>query len=598
MILAEQQKAQLLAAIQRNPGQFTVKALEDFLEKYDNLSIDDYRGKVTDDKLSIIENKMAAILAEQAWNNIKAMPVSTADQIQTVINSISDFMISYPMQSSQAQEYAGQLQEKLVKLAGQAEEDDWNRLDKGSYSSMLRYIRQYPNSIHKDEIDDIMWDITKLPKTASTFQRYLDDWPNGRHAEEARISKDFLNDWDKAKQDKDIFIVDYYRDSLSSDSPFYYDVDVLYQALRADELAEMKKDPTNYPKEKVDRLLSANIFTKEELIDEDLITEQSWDVLTMDRSAFPKLEEYQGKNALPPSRDYCTDIYLFGTPGTGKTCLLMGLIGGNGNGYNLNLKVGAGEYAAALQEYVNVGFVPGATHSEWVSAISGRVYETSKKGTPITHNFNLVEMAGEQFAFGIVKNKTNDMASMGLGATELLKNKNRKCFFIIVDCSNDKITYKYMEKYRGENGEMLTRPRKALISQSVILTQFVGLFTLPENQSIMEKVDAIHFVVTKADKLGDNDAERAEAAKKLLLTKYNAPIQDLKMYCQKTKRINYSTNYEPLMFTFSLGKFYIGDVYEYDPRDSMRIMNTIKSLTKGVKEKTSWWDRFLGAIGD
>ena len=596
MVLPEQQKAQLLAAIERNPGQFTVKALEDFLAKYDNLSIDDYRGRVSDDKLSIIENKMAAVLAEQAWSNIKSMPASSVDQIQTVIDKISDYMSMYPMQSSEAQQYAGQLQEKLVKMAGEAEENDWIKLDKGSYSSMLRYIQRYPNSIHRDEIDDLMWDNAKLPKTASSFQRYLDDWPNGRHTEEARVSKDFLNDWDRAKQDRDIFIVDYYHDSLASDSPFYHEVDDLYQQLRTEELEEMKADPTNYPKEKVDRLLSADIFRKNDLIYENLITDTSWDVLTMDRSAFPKLEEYQGQNALPPRREYCTDIYLFGTPGTGKTCLLMGLIGANGNGFNLNLKVGAGEYAAALQEYVNVGFVPGATHSEWVSAISGEVYENTKKGQ-VTHNFNLVEMAGEQFAFGIVKNKKNNMASMGLGATELLKNNNRKCFFIIVDCSNDKITYKYMEKYRDENGNEMTRPRKALISQSVILAQFVGLFTLPENQSIMDKVDAIHFVVTKADKLGDTDEERAAAAKELLLTKYKAPIQALKMYCQRTKRINYSTKYEPLMFTFSLGKFYLGDVYEYDQRDSMRIMNTIKSLTKGVKEK-SWWDRFLSAIGD
>ena len=201
----------------------------------------------------------------------------------------------------------------------------------------------------------------------------------------------------------------------------------------------------------------------------------------------------------------------------------------------------------------------------------------------IAHNFNLIEMSGEQFAFRMVKGKTVNFEDMGLGATQILKNDNRKCFLIIVDCSNDSITYKWQEEYEVD-GQKMTRPRKERINQNTILTKFVGMFTLPSNQSIMDKVDSIHFVVTKADLLGETPEEQLQNARNLLLKKYIGPINQLKTYCKHTGRINVATNFCPHVFTFSLGRFFLGDVYEYNNYDTLQIMDTLKYITCGVKE--------------
>lgn len=594
-ILGNDKKRMLLEQIKSKPNQFPVATIKTFLQKFSDISLDDFNGVLPAATYASLKSEAEKTIAEDKWNDILQMPATTDDEIRNALNEVNDYMRRYPQNMTRAQEYYNLLQQKLVEIAGRAEENDWHNLERGSYSALKRYKQKYPNSIHKDDLDDLMWDNAKLAKTPSSIQNYINDWPNGLHIDEARVSLNFFNEWEKAKSEGDIFVVDYYHDNLTTDSPFYYEVNQEYESLKKKELEVMKENPSGYPKDRVDRLLAADIFNKNELIYENLITDASWDVLTMDRCAFPKPEEFQGENFMPPKRDNCTDIYLFGTPGTGKTCLLMGLIGANGNGFTLNTKVGAGEYAAALQEYVNVGFVPGTTNNKWVAAINGEVNEPDKKSI-ITHNFNLVEMSGEQFAFGLVKNRKNDMASMGLGSTELLKNNNRKVFFIIVDCSNDKIVYKYQEEYKDEEGNTLTRPRKALISQSTILQQFVSLFTLPENQSIMNKVDSIHFVVTKSDLLGDTYEERLEKARQLLLSRYKASIEQLKTYCRRTKRINFSTNYSPHVFTFSLGKFYLGDVFEYDNSESLKIMETIRMITCGVKE-TTWWDKFKAAIG-
>jgi hypothetical protein len=105
----------------------------------------------------------------------------------------------------------------------------------------------------------------------------------------------------------------------------------------------------------------------------------------------------------------------------------------------------------------------------------------------------------------------------------------------------------------------------------------------------MKRVDAIHFVVTKADMLGDRTV-RLDRARDLLKTKYAGPVEQLKNYCRQTKRINYSTGYKPQVFTFSLGQFFLGDVFKFDTSETIKIVDTIRTVTGGVTERT-FWDR-------
>ena len=113
-----------------------------------------------------------------------------------------------------------------------------------------------------------------------------------------------------------------------------------------------------------------------------------------------------------------------------------------------------------------------------------------------------------------------------------MQNENRKVFFIIVDASTEKVKHQYVEKIQYEEGNIVEeRIRRRYISQLDILNKFVSLFVLPENQDIMSKVDAIHFVVTKADTLGETEEERLNNAYNLLTSRYMGPVQMLKDYC-------------------------------------------------------------------
>lgn len=598
---------QLLLNQVKNQPNIQLQQLVGLLNQYEDLTPQDFKGYISDvlyDQLLEAGRDPNEI---ELWNKIQSAPTSTPAEIQDAQRLVSAYITQFPQgpKISEVKDLSEQFQQKMaaameearLKAERERELNDWNALEKGNYNALRKYKLKYPNSVHLDELDDLMWMNTRNAVSEPTLRRYLSDWPVGHHAEEATQALGEIGEWERAKRSGDIFVVDDYRDN-HPDSLFKNEVDSKFYELREEEIKKMKANPSEYTKQDVDRLMEADIFKDWELIDEELMTEESWERLkALDRDTLPDLQSMQVEDPNIQAPEKCTDIYLFGTPGTGKTCLLMGLIGANGSGYTMNMRKNGGPYAAALQQYVYEGITPGRTFGSFVTVISGEVTEKTKRGKILDHHINLVEMSGEEFALRIADNKEVSLANMGTGATNLLQNGNQKVFFIIVDPTKEKVKVEYKERIRDTEGNLIGQNvRKKYINQLDIMNKFVSLFELPENQAIMSKVDAIHFVVTKADMLGDGST-RLDKARDLLISRYQGPIEQLKSYCRKTKRINYSTNYRPQVFTFSLGRFYLGDIFDFDKTETLQIVDTIRVVTGGTRE-TSWWDRFMKVIGD
>lgn len=102
------------------------------------------------------------------------------------------------------------------------------------------------------------------------------------------------------------------------------------------------------------------------------------------------------------------------------------------------------------------------------------------------------------------------------------------------------------------------------------------------------KVDSIHFIVTKSDTLGDMRSDRNVKAGELLRANYAAAVGQLKDYIRLTQRINRSTGFGVNAFTFSLGRFYLGDIFEIDVADTRNLIETIRNVTFGHREQTVW----------
>ena len=116
------------------------------------------------------------------------------------------------------------------------------------------------------------------------------------------------------------------------------------------------------------------------------------------------------------------------------------------------------------------------------------------------------------------------------------------------------------------------------------------------NRKVMERVDAIHIIVTKADMLGD-EYEREEKAEKLIRKRYSDTVAILTDICRHygiNQHPDKRLNGVPHLFTFSLGQFMPGG-FEYDPTDSNVLVDTIAKCTQS-RRGLSLWDRFCQAI--
>ena len=598
------QKSQLLTQVQRQGGNIDVKQIVSLINKYENLKKEEFAPPIlTPELYEILLDQFHDPVEMAEWTKLKTMPQSTIPELQALEHKLIDYISRYQMaEESHVPEASNLLNDVRDRIADileaerrkadeEKERTAWNDLEKEKYSELMKYLRRFPDTPHRDEIDDLLWNSVLSNINSAKLSRYLDDMPEGRHVSEANEALDSYSVWDEVKRQGDIIAIKDYMDNYPT-SPFIREARNKYNILKDEVLDDMKESPSDYTIGRLQPLFDAGIFTKDELMDEGLITEHSWEMLTnLDREMFPKIDQTPNPNIKAP--EGCTDIFFFGTPSTGKTCLLMGLAGANGNGYELKLVGPGGQYIADLTIYANNGITPSSTFGSFVTVINGTITE-EKSGSYINHNINLVEMSGEEFALKIAQNPENKVSfeNMGTGATKLLMNDNRKVFFIIVDPTKLMIPFKFLKDVLDADGNVVDREiRKVYISQNIILGKLTGLFTLPENQKIMERVDAIHFIVTKADTLGDAHSGRNEAAREKLNTDYKAAVTQLKNYVRQSQRINASTDFKVQAYTFSLGRFYLGDVFELDNTDTTELIETIRDVTFGHKE-LSLWDRF------
>lgn len=478
----------------------------------------------------------------------------------------------------------------------------WGKVNKNNIVSLNDFISNYPQSAHigeaKELIDDIDWASVNI-ETVKSLNDYIDKHPQGKHVKEARDLLNALSDWLEVKRRRNIIEVNDYI-KLYPECPYIRPARLLLLELKENELSKMKDAPQSYDILSLKKLLEEEIFTQDDLMNEGVVTRS---VLNTILNTDPYEDLPDINKAIEESHADCkpdfTDVFFFGIPSTGKTCVLMGL--SRSNHLDINLASGGGDYAAALQQYTYVGITVPRTPGNFVTTLESKIMGKpggKGKGDEAIHNVNLVEMSGEEFAYQIAHNIQHEFSfeDMGTGATALLSNGNRKVFFLIIDPTADKVKIKRnvaTGEVDEETGDYIYITQTIHVDQRQTLKKMVDIMAHPSNSEIMKNVDAIHFIMTKADRLGET-YERAEKANMIFKDKYLHIIQPL-IELSRTYSINVNYDYSPKLYTFSLGTFYIGGIYEYEERDSNELVKAIREATWGVK-KQSLWDKIKAFV--
>lgn len=577
------------------------------------LTIDDFPD-ANEARRQLIEEALlsAPNPQEQAdWNELAQYIDNVPNEVSRLEMLISKFnrYISRWSGTGSATPHIETAQAKLVefmesynRLVRELEDGDWDNVDQLSIDSILKFYRKYPMTTRKGDIDDTVFSLVQglaVDRAIPEMGKYKTYFPNGRHFSDANLFVEEAIAWKALKDQRDLYLTfefvkkceqsEQSEQCEQSEKPrrFLQDAKVLLLDLKDEEINTMKAQFNEYSRNKLLDLLEKGIFTENELMYNGIVTNSSLNILRNYqevRANLPILDD-----VIPRCRCECfpnhVDVFMFGIPATGKSCILAGLISANEMNYDSVQSGGA--YAQALSDFLDNNCPPDPTRKNYLTTIKSWVQEGD-----LQHNFNLVEMAGEEFADKIANNPDNELSfeDMGTGATDLLQSENKKIFFLVVDPTKAIIRFTVQDEVIDESGNVTYLPRVIVINQKHILKRMVDLFAQPENASVMKKVEAIHFIVTKSDTIGNTEQQRIDNAVDLMKSKYANAIATLKDVCAEYG-INRATNGAPHVFPFSLGQFYIGNICEYDDTDSSTIIRVMRGNTPAIR-KVTFWDRF------
>lgn len=581
--------------IQRENAYSAARILE-LIQTYENLSLDDFPN-MDDSKRQFIEEQLKHTPNKNEqleWGNIirEKNYRNNINIAESLLESLRCYIQKWENERPEgnhvndANELYDEVDDFIKNYWRDIEENAWNNLDIDSNIALLNYLKEYPHSSHMADIDDLYWsNINK--EILSEIDDYSNKSKFTLHKCEAGLIRKSLVEWMRVKNTNDIFELSSYINN-NSNSPFLEQAQLLLIKLKQEEIFKMKTAPNAYEVGTLLRFIQEGIFSQHELINQDVLTESVLKTIS-DIDIMDSLPDIQQAidNSVPECKEGYTDVYFFGIPSTGKTCILMGL--SRADSLHINLAHGGGDYADALQQFIDVGLTVPQTKMGFAATLEATINERKSNSQ---HKINLIEMAGEDFAKKIAGNQEHiyDFDSMGTGVTNLLRNDNKKVFFLIIDPTTNVINYKRRDivGYDEETGSPIYDLIQIRCNQQNLITKMVDLFAHESNADIMRKVDSIHVIVTKADLLGKDTIERDEKALKLFNARYGNNILDPLIDLCKEYNINVRDNYNPRLYTFSLGKFYVGGVYEYDPTDSNKLVNAIRNSTGTVRKKTLW----------
>ena len=547
---------------------------------------------ITDDRRKYIEDHLPAP-AQKDWDALQA---SLSEVSESTLHKLEAYIRKYEgtrpdgNHVDEAIAKRNEIKDALRRDALATEETEWKAVDPFSMMSLIGHLNKYPMSIHHDEIDDKVWNIIDK-ESEQQLQDYKVLFPKGKYIEKATAMLEVLDEWMIVRDSGDIsFVFQYIR--KRPESPYIDKAYCLLMDLKHQEICRMRHEPNRYDVSRLLYLVQLGIFTVDELISEGVMTENVWHTLNnIDvKNDLPDIYEAM-QDSKVECQDGCIDVYLWGLPSTGKTCILQGLL--SSSSLLLDLTSSGGSYAEALRQYTDYGMASPRTLDDSVTTLKTTIITDGH--TPIKYNVNFVEMSGHHILDMVEDNSEHSKEENNSDIANLLHNDNRKVFFLIIDptINNIKLNREY-DEYDEQTGEKIHRLKYVVFNQKIFMQQIVNIFQDPANSDILRKVDSIHIIITKADTFGER-LQRGEKALDYFNDHYGINVtQPLVDLCEKY-HINCNSNFRPKLFTFSLGKFYVGGLYEYDPIDSELLINTITAFEPPYRKKT-FWSRLIEKI--
>ncbi len=330
-------------------------------------------------------------------------------------------------------------------------------------------------------------------------------------------------------------------------------------------LDDIFNNPDDYSAQVIKDKINDGIIDQDDLIQKNIITKDALKWYFNPPTFFTEQLTWHELKPLPDSR---TDVYVFGIPRSGKSCILAGLLyKGDQDGCLMvdeENEKGFG-YAEELRRAIEIGYVPPSTSTDQVNYISCQIFNEKRE-----HQISIVEMSGEFFNRTYLKEDLTNNDS--IGAKGYLQNDNRKVIFFVID---------YFKHLIGtENVDMA--------SQKAMLNFVLGKL---DKDGTLAKTDSIQVIVSKCDLIPNSVKDRDSYVKQFLENNFNSFIQEVRRL-NKKYNINATRNNNVVVHPFSLGKFMLGKTFIFDNKDSKNLLSSLINLTAHKRTHGFWTKLF------
>lgn len=446
----------------------------------------------------------------------------------------------------------------------------------GDEKKIKEFMDNYPDSIHYKEAealhkkltDDKDWEEAQMRHTLGAYAIYIRNHKDGKYIEEAtRRYKELL-------EEETNITAELIEDMKKR--PWIYPPTVMSALLKGGiPLSPEESRPKNDDHLPVhERFLARGFKLKfDQLIANNVIPEGfTSEIVLRPEYSLPQTADFDN---FPLNR---TDVFFLGVPRSGKSTVLSSLFyamyreGRWRHQVNINPRTGVDpslQYYHGLLRAVKAHKPPESTATDTISYISMDV--PAGENRTRTAKLNFVEISGEAvngLAQSIAPGQNANAVWRELGASNVMANNNTKILFFLLD---------YNTIANAGEGEDVLNQELTLNTVLHVLTND-GKGKDNSNGCTLSKVESVAILLTKCDLMETSDEqERQNIAMEYLQQNFRGFMNTLENYCQRF-RINDNNQNRPLIFTFSAGKFFVGNTLLFDDYDARRLASRIEGL--------------------
>ena len=439
----------------------------------------------------------------------------------------------------------------------------WNEAQSQLSSNTLNdYIGCFPNGKHVDECNgllcDLPWLETKRKNTIEAYNQYMQQYP-GKHDAEAQMAILSIQDDNT------------WNDACAANSSSAYRLYLSYfpEGKHKDE-ALMRVNSGAAGEQFLNALqYDQNAFTAYEIQEKVGNGVVTWDDIqnVMGGEKTYAIQNFQMPallpNAIAPDslQGNTTEVYFWGTPGSGKTCALGTILSSATRAGIIEPLQCSGLHYMNLLSNIFIGndccTLPDSTNVTNIQEMVMKLTDEKRH----QHKLTLIDLAGELFRSVYKVNnhlQVDDSNCQVLEkAMSYLKNrKNNKIHFFVVEYGA------HEKKWEGLNmSNYLSCMIQYLKNEKVFTKSTVGVYVL----------------VTKCDKMDCAKEDRPRLAHEYVKQEFAAFWNTLEMTCKNAAIKDLKT------LAFSIGDVFAQQLCVYDGEDTNKVIDKLLTKTPSIR---------------